>query len=119
MYSVYSPVLQGVAPLFVRRIYRIFANMWPRCRSDQEDDELRFDNPSRLSLLRYNPSPGCILGSDSRDNDSVNHAISSILDMERGAVQTPDDLRSLTGLLDPMESDTQNQEAQNAVNSIL
>lgn len=94
--------------------------MSPRCRSDQEDDELRFDNPSRLSLdLRYNPSPGCILGSDSRDNDSVNNAISSILDLERGAVQTPDDLRSLTGLLDPMESDTQNQEAQNAVNSIL
>ena len=86
---------------------------------DQEDDELRFDNPSRMSLdtfdhaLRYNPSPG-ILNSDSRDNDSVNNAINSILDFDRGAVQTPDDLKNLTGLLDAAIDDT-----QNAVNSIL
>ena len=88
---------------------------------DAEEDELRFGSQSRLSLdtfdptLRYNgsyPSPG--LGSDSRDNDSVQNAINSILDFDRVGVQTPDDLRNLTGLLDAMESDT-----QNAVNSIL
>merc|ERR1719445_2181005 len=86
---------------------------------DQEDDELRFDNQSRMSLdtfdnaLRYNPSPG-ILNTDSRDNDSVNNAINSLLDFDRGAVQTPDDLKNLTGLLDAAIDDT-----QNAVNSIL
>jgi len=88
---------------------------------DAEEDELRFGSQSRLSLdtfepsLRYSgsyPSPG--LGSDSRDNDSVQNAINSILDFDRVGVETPDDLRNLTGLLDAMESDT-----QNAVNSIL
>ena len=95
---------------------------------DLEEDELRFGSQSRLSLdtfdqtLRYNgsyPSPG--LGSDSRDNDSVQNAINSILDFDRVGVQTPDDLRNLTGLLDAMEDGAvrYSDDTQNAVNSIL
>lgn len=95
---------------------------------DLEEDELRFGSQSRLSLdtfdqtLRYNgsyPSPG--LGSDSRDNDSVQNAINSILDFDRVGVQTPDDLRNLTGLLDAMEDGSvrYSDDTQNAVNSIL
>ena len=85
---------------------------------DHVEDELRFvNNPSRLSLdtfdPRYNLSPGVLTSADSRDNESVNNAIHSILDYERGAVQTPEDLKNLTGLLD---SDSA---TQNAVNSIL
>ena len=82
---------------------------------DGDVDELRFDNQSRMSSLdidhhlRYH-SP--IIPTS--DNDSVNNAINSILDFDRGAVQTPEDLKHLTGLLDSSESDT-----QNAVNSIL
>ena len=95
---------------------------------DLEEDELRFGSQSRLSLdtfdqtLRYSgsyPSPG--LGSDSRDNDSVQNAINSILDFDRVGVQTPDDLRNLTGLLDAMEDGAvrYSDDTQNAVNSIL
>ena len=85
---------------------------------DHVEDELRFvNNPSRLSLdtfdPRYNLSPGVLTSADSRDNESVNNAIHSILDYDRGAVQTPEDLKNLTGLLD---SDSA---TQNAVNSIL
>merc|ERR1719251_894205 len=89
---------------------------------DLEEDELRFGSQSRLSLdtfdqtLRYSgsyPSPG--LGSDSWDNDSVQNAINSILDFDRVGVETPDDLRNLTGLLDAMD----NSDTQSAVNSIL
>merc|ERR1712115_210935 len=85
---------------------------------DHVEDELRFvNNPSRLSLdtfdPRYNLSPGVLTSADSRDNESVNNAIHSILDYDRGAVQTPEDLKNLTGLLD---SDSA---TQNAVNSML
>ena len=85
---------------------------------DHVEDELRFvNNPSRLSLdtfdPRYNLSPGVLTSADSRDNESVTNAIHSILEYDRGAVQTPEDLKNLTGLLD---SDSA---TQNAVNSIL
>ena len=85
---------------------------------DQVDDELRFvNNPSRLSLdtfdPRYNLSPGVLHSADSRDNEAVNNAITSILDFDRGTVATPEDLKHLTGLLD---SDAA---TQSAVNSIL
>ena len=70
---------------------------------DEEDDELRFSNPSRLSLdtfdHRYNPSPGLLSG----DN-----GLGAILDFDRGAVQTPEDLKNLTGLLDSMDQDPHN-----------
>merc|ERR1719481_869951 len=70
---------------------------------DEEYDELRFSNPSRLSLdtfdHRYNPSPGLLSG----DN-----GLGAILDFDRGAVQTPEDLKNLTGLLDSMDQDPHN-----------
>jgi hypothetical protein len=59
------------------------------------------------------------------DNDSVQNAINSILDMqERGDVQTPEDLRNLTGLLDAMEGEEEEGEDADptldaAVKSIL
>jgi len=94
---------------------------------DEMQDELRFDNQSRTSFdhfdtshMRFNgayPSPN--LGSEPRDNDSVQNAINSILDLhDRGGVQTPDDLKNLTGLLDSMESDPSNS-GNTAANSIL
>lgn len=81
---------------------------------DEMQDELRFGNQSRSSFdrfdtpqMRFNgayPSPN--LGSEPRDNDSVQNAINSILDLQdRGGVQTPDDLKNLTGLLDSIESE--------------
>ena len=93
---------------------------------DEDDDELRFDNNSRASFdnfdsMRFNaayPSPTFM--SDSRnDNDSVQNAINSILDLpDRGLVQTPDDLKNLTGLLDSIGGEDQSAVAA-AVNSIL
>ena len=94
---------------------------------DEMQDELRFDNQSRTSFdhfeashMRFNgayPSPN--LGSEPRDTDSVQNAINSILDLhDRGGVQTPDDLKNLTGLLDSMESDPSDS-TNTAVNSIL
>merc|ERR1712083_781558 len=80
-----------------------------------DDDELRFDTQSRTSFDRFDPSglrfhgDSPALGSEQgNDNDSVQNAINSILDLpDRGGVQTPDDLNNLTGLLDSMESDEQ------------
>ena len=69
---------------------------------DQEDDELRFDNQSRMSSLdidhhlRFTQSP-CI---PTTDSNNMNNAINSLLDFDRASVQTPEDLKHLTGLLD-------------------
>merc|ERR1712018_383881 len=70
-----------------------------------DEDELRFDAQSRTSFDRFDPtglrfhgeSPA--LGSEQgNDNDSVQNAINSILDLhDRGGVQTPDDLNNLHG----------------------
>jgi hypothetical protein len=54
------------------------------------------------------------------DNDSVQNAINSILELhQRGDVQTPDDLNNLTGLLDSMEEDDEDPTLDAAVKSIL
>ena len=54
------------------------------------------------------------------DNDSVQNAINSILDLhERGDVQTPDDLNNLTGLLDSMDDEDEDPTLDAAVKSIL
>merc|ERR1719245_2393878 len=94
---------------------------------DEVQDELRFDNQSRTSFDHFDPthmrlngafrSPS--LGSEPRDTDSVQNAINSILDLhDRGGVQTPDDLKNLTGLLDSMSSDPSDRN-NSQVNSIL
>jgi len=88
---------------------------------DEMQDELRFDNQSRTSFDHFDPSHMRLngafnspsLGSEPRDTDSVQNAINSILDLhDRGGVQTPDDLKNLTGLLDSMESDPTRQSTQ-------
>ena len=93
-----------------------------------DEDELRFDAQSRTSFDRFDPS-GLRFHSDSpalgseqgNDNDSVQNAINSILDLhDRGGVQTPDDLNNLHGLLESMEADhTGDTTLDAAVNSIL
>merc|ERR1712088_164789 len=92
-----------------------------------DEDELRFDSQSRTSFDRFDPaglrfhgeSPA--LGSEQgNDNDSVQNAINSILDLhDRGGVQTPDDLNNLHGLLESMEADHSDPPLDAAVNSIL
>lgn len=53
------------------------------------------------------------------DNDSVQNAINSILDMpDRGGMQTPDDLNNLTGLLDSIEEEDPDPNLDAAVKSI-
>merc|ERR1712106_83604 len=88
---------------------------------DEMEDELRFDNQSRTSFDHFDPSHMRLngafnspsLGSEPRDTDSVQNAINSILDLhDRGGVQTPDDLKNLTGLLDSMQSDPTRQSTQ-------
>jgi len=94
---------------------------------DEVQDELRFDNQSRTSFDHFDPSHMRLngafrspsLGSEPRDSDSVQNAINSILDLhDRGGVQTPDDLKNLTGLLDSMSSDPSDR-TSTQVNSIL
>jgi len=82
-------------------------------QADEEEDEEGRDS-SRL-YTNVNLFGGGIAGGGSRrntpnseagDNDSVQNAINSILDMhDRGGMQTPDDLNNLTGLLDSIEDD--------------
>jgi hypothetical protein len=82
-----------------------------------EDMDLRFQSPSAVSLDHFGSATPSRFGvdcatpnldSEPTDNDSVQNAINSILDLpDRGGVQTPDDLNNLTGLLDSMESDEQ------------
>jgi len=92
-----------------------------------DDDELRFDTQSRTSFDRFDPSglrfhgDSPALGSEQgNDNDSVQNAINSILDLpDRGGVQTPDDLNNLHGLLESMERDHSDPTLDAAVNSIL
>lgn len=102
---------------------------------DDMQDELRFDNQSRISFdrfdtshLRFGSEGGGLysasphLGSETGggDTDSVQNAINSILDLhDRGGVQTPDDLNNLTGLLDRMEQTEDTTSIDAAVNSIL
>lgn len=94
---------------------------------DDVQDELRFDSQSRTSFDHFDPSHMRLngafrspsLGSEPRDSDSVQNAFNSILDLhDRGGVQTPDDLKNLTGLLDSMSSDPSDR-TNNQVNSIL
>merc|ERR1711953_112799 len=93
-----------------------------------DEDELRFDSQSRTSFDRFDPGSGLrfhgespALGSEQgNDNDSVQNAINSILDLhDRGGVQTPDDLNNLHGLLESMEADHSDPTLDAAVNSIL
>jgi len=92
-----------------------------------DEDELRFDAQSRTSFDRFDPSSlrfhgeSPALGSEQgADNDSVQNAINSILDLhDRGGVQTPDDLNNLHGLLESMEADHSDPTLDAAVNSIL
>ena len=92
-----------------------------------DEDELRFDSQSRTSFDRFDPSgmrfhgESPALGSEQgNDNDSVQNAINSILDLhDRGGVQTPDDLNNLHGLLESMEADHSDPTLDAAVNSIL
>jgi hypothetical protein len=92
-----------------------------------DEDELRFETQSRTSFDRFDPSSlrfhgdSPALGSEQgNDNDSVQNAINSILDLhDRGGVQTPDDLNNLHGLLERMEADHSDATLDAAVNSIL
>jgi len=94
-----------------------------RSMLEQEDEEegtardIRFYSHANLF---GNSGGGGLRGtptSETGDNDSVQNAINSILDMhDRGGMQTPDDLNNLTGLLDSMEEDDPNLDA--AVKSI-
>lgn len=93
-----------------------------------DDDDLRFNSPSAASLERFGSATPSRFGvdcatpnldSEPADNDSVQNAINSILDLpDRGGVQTPDDLNNLTGLLDSMESDEVDPSLDAAVASI-
>ena len=94
---------------------------------DLDEDELRFGAQSRTSFDRFDPSglrftgESPALGSEQgNDNDSVQNAINSILDLhDRGGMQTPDDLNNLHGLLESMENDHGDPTLDAAVNSIL
>lgn len=93
-----------------------------------DDVDLRFNSPSAASLERFGSTTPSRFGvdcatpnldSEPADNDSVQNAINSILDLpDRGGVQTPDDLNNLTGLLDSMESDEVDPSLDAAVASI-
>jgi hypothetical protein len=92
--------------------------------SDEDDnDEVEegdFDDAGRRQVavrkLARTETPG-----GGSDNDSVQNAINSILDLqERGDVQTPEDLNNLTGLLDSMEEEEgEDPTLDAAVKSIL
>lgn len=90
----------------------------------EQDDEALEAETARDIRFYSNPNlfgggnPRGTPTSETGDNDSVQNAINSILDMhDRGGMQTPDDLNNLTGLLDSIvEDDDPNLDA--AVKSI-
>ncbi len=92
---------------------------------DDDDDDDDIVERGRNFLSGTGGGGGPRTETPQSDNDSVQNAINSILDMqERGDVQTPEDLRNLTGLLDAMEGEEEEGEDADptldaAVKSIL